>query len=193
MINILDFIPKKDNYFLKGNFKNGVRSCDIGLTRYYGNNPLSEFVKNKIQSVTGGIFNHAFFVGKEADIIEAEANGIKKNKLEKYVKNEDGVLIFRLKHLPDNLKSMMLSFAYAQIGKKYDYKGLLSFVLPFLRQEENSYYCSEFVWDIYNIIGIKICEKKDGRVSPADLFYALKNSNKFFIADYKNLDINRII
>ena len=193
MINLLEFIPRKDQYYTKKPFENGVRSCDIGLTRYYGNNPINEFLKNQITKITQGIFNHAFLVGKNGTVIEAEGDGVKVNSFQKYVSNDDGVIIFRYTLLTENLKKEILSFAYAQVGRKYDYVGLLAFILPFLSQDKDKFFCSELVFKSYEKIGVRMSTKADtSRISPADLFYYLRADKNFIVADTKNLIRERI-
>jgi len=190
MITLNDF-SNKDNFYQEYNFKNGIQSCDIGFVRYYGNNPLLLFIRNKICKITNGIFNHSFIVGKSSDIIEAEFTGVKINKFIKYVQEKSGVLIFRYNNLPRNLKKSILSFAYSQVGKKYGYMELLSFIFKTKISDDTTYYCSELVNECYKKSNITISSKPI--VSPNDLFNDIIKNNNFILTDKKNLNTSLIL
>ena len=59
-------------------------------------------------------------------------------------------------------------FAREQVGKKYDYLGVLGFVLPFVRQVKNRWFCSEVVSEALKQVGY-LDIKDSSKVSPAKL------------------------
>ena len=59
-------------------------------------------------------------------------------------------------------------------GRKYDIWGVLSYVLPFVKQDPRMFYCSEVIYDILVDVG---CLKRDvKKVDPNKLYRLLKKS-----------------
>lgn len=200
MLNLLDLIPKKDEYYDKNKkFSKGLSSCDIGLVRTYSLNPIDTFIANKINSITSGLFNHVFIMGKNGDVIEAELSGVKVNQLSKYINNDDGVLVFRNNTLNEEQKKNILAYSYAQINTHYDLFGVISFLFSkeINFNNSNKLFCSELVYNAYSTANVHISYKNE-KISPNDIFYYLKNhlsdnEQGWIIQDYKKLNINKII
>jgi len=56
-----------------------------------------------------------------------------------------------------------------KVGSKYDFKGCLSFIGRFFRQDPIKYFCSEYVCDAFGSVGIFLVNKESGKVSPSEL------------------------
>ena len=63
----------------------------------------------------------------------------------------------------------LLTFA-SHVGNKYDNKGVLRFVFPFLKQDPDKDFCSELNANMLGVTG--------DRISPQVLFELLKESNR---------------
>jgi hypothetical protein len=65
-----------------------------------------------------------------------------------------------------------LIFKWWEEGKKYDYAGVIKYVLPFLKEKQNGFYCSEMIeWLALNIAKMDLVDikHKGDNVTPYDL------------------------
>ena len=69
----------------------------------------------------------------------------------------------------------MLKFCNKQEGKKYDYLGVVGFVLPFVSDSKDKWFCSEVVAEALDRVGI-ISVADSARVSPAKLKQVLSDA-----------------
>jgi hypothetical protein len=63
-------------------------------------------------------------------------------------------------------------FKWWEEGKKYDYAGVIKYVLPFLKEKQNGFYCSEMIeWLALNIANSDLVEFKHSgdNVTPYDI------------------------
>lgn len=61
------------------------------------------------------------------------------------------------------------AWCQARVGKKYDYSGVLGFVLPFFKQDDDDYYCSEICLMALKLAFAELAKKRN-KVSPGKLF-----------------------
>lgn len=192
-----------DKYYQPRPFASGVRSGDIGLTRYYGGDIGSNIVRDGICNLTNGVVNHAFIIGYKGDLIEAQGKGVVKTDLTEYTGTPQGVLILRPNPaiISDDMKSVLLSYAYSCVGRQYDYIGVIDFLLRkwFGREiptPKKTDFCSQLDAEAYATIKYPICTGSTADCAPQtilDYEYCnglLSFTNPIFtLADWQNLNI----
>ncbi|ELZ6301321.1 hypothetical protein UXU72_001756, partial [Campylobacter coli] len=69
-------------------------------------------------------------------------------------------------------------FLYSQIGKKYDFLGILGF-FTFTKDSEDKWFCSEIIIRALQIGGlVKLGDMNAGSSSPNRLYKKLKDTNE---------------
>lgn len=163
---------KYDNFYVKQEMQNGVRSCDLVLERSRSDIPIiGNFLRDRICDITQGIISHAFLIGKSGDIIEINQTGVHITKLKPKLNNKMGLLVFRNNNITEEEKDKMLSYAYMTAQKKtgYDFAGLLSHLFPFIRQDNKLFYCSEFCATAFSKINVRVSSRSVSVTTPQDL------------------------
>jgi uncharacterized protein YycO len=61
------------------------------------------------------------------------------------------------------------SWCQTKTGKDYDFSGVLGFILPFFKQDDDDYYCSEICLMALKLV-IEEWSKKRNKISPGKLF-----------------------
>jgi len=111
-------------------------------------------------------------------IAEMLPDGLKVNSLSDYINNGYfGDRIVDIKRFPnfsdDEDEISQQIFKWWEEGKKYDFKGVLKYVLPFLKEKEASFYCSEMLeWLALNICRRDLLENrrvKNDNITPYDI------------------------
>ncbi len=71
----------------------------------------------------------------------------------------------------DNAKDykVLYAFCVSQIGKKYDYFGILNFVIPFIHNNKNKWFCSEICTKALQVGNVIPNDIKSYTTSPAKL------------------------
>jgi uncharacterized protein YycO len=88
------------------------------------------FISNGIQGAENSFWSHCFgTVDDQGSIIEAEAEGIQKNNIEKYLKPENQIVAYQYFMITDQQKKIV-DWAMAQIGKPYGYLEFLEELFP---------------------------------------------------------------
>ena len=57
-------------------------------------------------------------------------------------------------------------------GRKYDIAGVLSYILPFIKQDPRMYYCSEIIYDV--LVKMDYLKSGEKKVDPNKLYNLLK-------------------
>lgn len=74
-------------------------------------------------------------------------------------------------YLPIDLKVERLENFYTKtVNKKYDWLGVLRFILPFFKQNKNRYFCSEWVGECLRYSQPEL-------LTPQDLYNLIKNND----------------
>lgn len=68
-------------------------------------------------------------------------------------------------HAPDGLRAELLRLALLELGRPYDWRGVLRFVLPFVKQASGAYYCSELAAALRQKVGLA----DETQLSPAQI------------------------
>jgi hypothetical protein len=167
-----------------------LRSGDVLLAS-------GEYMFSKlIQRATGSCWSHVAFVMR-LDVIDRvmvlesiEGKGVRTIPLSEYVRNFEGTASgykgrlaiarhqgFAAKASPEALKDMA-QFAVDRFARPYDEEEIaritariVGAALGFKRSEiarNEEYICSEYVWECYARLGLKIAHDKRGFVAPAD-------------------------
>jgi len=64
---------------------------------------------------------------------------------------------------------IMNNFVYKIAGSPYDWRGVLSFVFPWIKQNSERYFCSELIAAAFKKAKLPLIDKPNWRISPADL------------------------
>ena len=119
-----------------------------------------------IRCYTGSDYSHAFLFEGNTKIEAIAPVGVRKANLTDYSPKSD-IDVYDIL-LPEPKKKKMWEYMNSQIGKKYDYKGVLHFVLPFWRQSKYRFFCSELIAEAMAYAGV-ILAKKPEEYTPGDL------------------------
>lgn len=153
---------------------------DIFFSRNYG--PISWLIRK----FTGFKYSHVFVKLSSNQVIESDTKGIKISNAKIYLNSISTVL--EKISLPDSVDSVaFINYLTSKVGKKYDYGlllgHLLSKIFKITRWGENilnaanRYTCSEYVSEALSQAGM-IFKFKPSQITPKELYYALKGSNK---------------
>lgn len=78
--------------------------------------------------------------------------------------------VYRYKgRLTPKRKAALLEYSLKMAGGGYDWRGVLSFVFPWMKEDAASVFCSELIAQAYECAGIPLVHKPHWRVSPGDL------------------------
>ena len=100
--------------------------------------------------------------------IEALLTGVRQAKLEDYPGNWI-IDCLELPDIPEDLHTEIWEEARKYLGRKYDFKGVLSFLWKYFRQNPEAFFCSELIETVLGKFGLNCCEKSPWKVIPADL------------------------
>ena len=64
---------------------------------------------------------------------------------------------------------LLIAFCKQQIGKKYDYLGILNFIVPFMHNNKNKWFCSELVCKALQVSDVIPLGIESYKMSPAKL------------------------
>jgi hypothetical protein len=119
-----------------------------------------------IRFTSGGKYNHVS-IGINGYIYQAKMDyGVTKSKCDRDYNSVDWL------HVWDLDEQKVSEFLDAQVGKKYDWLGVISFLWIFIRQGREKWFCSELA----TVALMKGLDKKEynQRQSPIDFYYLLK-------------------
>ena len=128
-----------------------------------------EPISKIISTVTACKYHHVGAVFGDF-VIEARFKGVVKTPLDEFKKRGE----YEIFDYPLDNEDVALDFAKMQIGKEYDFAGLISFPLRVQWQDSSKWYCSESVAAITKAGGNPIAHESLTGVSPRDLLVILK-------------------
>jgi len=115
-------------------------------------------------------------VGKDIEILEALPKGIEINSLREHLIRHRDIKVYRFEDARKSKVSKFLSNAKSFIGKGYDFKSLLNFIVgkPKYRSKKRLF-CSELIYRA--LVGAKLLKHSEDAdmVSPHDLRLLLEN------------------
>lgn len=125
------------------------------------------FLSALIRFQTRGKYSHVALVTqtRPLTIIEAWHSGVR----EKRLKDIEGVTFF---HVHPVNEELALKFARGQIGKKYDFRGVLCFVTRKSAAENDRWFCSELIHKALGIGGLWLLNVPSSEVSPHHLVWS---------------------
>jgi len=145
----------------------------IKVAFYKANQPKATWQDKLIAWKTGGIYSHVELILSDGYMYSTSPrdNGVRKKK-HKY---DTEVWDYIDLGVPREKEKEILKFFAATKGKKYDWLGILGFVLP-LADRENKYFCSEWVTKALIIAHVrKLYTKEPSKESPNSLYFDLTN------------------
>lgn len=123
-------------------------------------------ISRLIRWQTRGKYSHAAIRVSENECVESWAGpGVRLKKISDWT----GIDVFDVP-IPYRWKVLAVSFAAQQIGKKYDYLGVLRFVSRRKRNSLHRWFCSELVFEAFKHAGCWLFARTEGwEVSPSEL------------------------
>jgi cell wall-associated NlpC family hydrolase len=147
---------------------------------------------------TSPVSHAALYVG-DGQVAEALRGGVRLRTMEKVMEQETVVAVFRHPALDDAGAERLAAFARAQVGKPYDYMGVMMHA-PFALQRrvcelpgvptvlreaclsmlatfqlihgsEDTFFCSQFVLEAYRMVGLPLTRARPHWVSPEDIMH----------------------
>ena len=141
------------------------------------------FTSKAIRKATRSPVSHAMvYVGLDAkgrhEVIEAITGGVKKRLLREAMKDSSLAVAFRHPKLDDKKRAKMLSHLRRQVGKDYDYWGLVDEAIcryagkrcsVNLETKSNRWYCSALVLAAYKSAGLPLVRNRPAWKGPGEI------------------------
>ena len=147
---------------------------------------------------TSPVSHAALYVG-DGEVAEALGGGVRLRTMAKVMEDESVVAVFRHPALDDELASRVSAFAREQVGKPYDFVGVMMHA-PFALQRrvcelpgmptvlreaclsmlatfqlihggDDRFFCSQFVLEAYRMAGLPLTRARPHWVSPEDIMH----------------------
>jgi uncharacterized protein YycO len=77
------------------------------------------------------------------------------------------------KGLTENQEFNILIYALTKVGRKYDWRGLFSFLLKKNVSNKSYYFCSELVAESFEKEGVPLIRRNPSWVTPQDLYESM--------------------
>lgn len=110
-------------------------------------------------------WSHCAIVDGE-EVIEASLHGVQVRKLDDLLA---GTSKYAMRTIPTVSKDAVISAARSQLGKPYDWWGVVGLGVRRKWQEDDSWFCSEFVAGAFALAGDPLFTVKTFRITPRDL------------------------
>jgi hypothetical protein len=108
-------------------------------------------ISSLIRWQTRGTYSHAAFLLRDGRIVEAwQGRGVHVRELDSF----DGIARFSIPEMTDEQWDVALGYALSQVGKGYDYWGVLRFLSRRMQPENDRWFCSELVVESLNQAGV---------------------------------------
>ena len=125
----------------------------------------------KIPVSHAGIY---FGNGKNATI-ESTGVGVIEGNFMDYLYDDHKLAVWYNKNLTiDNLQNSM-QWAYSQLGKRYDVKAFLAFILKDLGEDKDAYICSELATEIVRKQNVPFVWGEASKIHPVDIVEYIKS------------------
>ncbi len=147
----------------KLNFEDKIKSIPPGSICFiWGKSLLSRIIAWYERWDTGrkDLPTHCeiYFGSGKQETVSAEAMGVRKKLLNRYKKTR--IEIYAYKNMTVEQLQNLKSFSYGAVGRNYDILGLISFLGKIIKkklpQSKYANFCSEFVAEAFQHIGIEI-------------------------------------
>ena len=137
-----------------------------------------KFQDKLIAWYTKGPYYHAEIEFSDGMRVEssAESNGVSI-----YTPKEDNYITVKFNILNAN-EDKVRKWCEEQMGCKYDWFGVVRFVVPFVKQSSTRWFCSELIVAALQQIGF-FANVKPHKLSPNDMFKVCANSKNFSLED----------
>lgn len=124
------------------------------------------WISAAIRWQTWSEYSHAAIVMPDGSIIEAW-QGLGAGVRRKWVTDWDGIDVFDIPSLTEHQSRIIENYAIKQLGKKYDYLGVLRFLSRRRVGNNGRLFCSELFFDSFLQGGIELLARtRPERVSP---------------------------
>lgn len=135
----------------------------ILIGQYYGTSLVSKAIKLKTWSEIS--HTSAFLPGGE-EVIEAWGKGVIRRPWREGHTEGTRIDLLEVKCSPEQAQAFYL-FLYSQIGKEYDFKGIMGFAFSSGIHNKEKWFCSELVFAAALHAGIVLLERIEAhKVSP---------------------------
>lgn len=130
------------------------------------------WISKAIRWQTRSSVNHAAIQLPNGEIIEAwEGSGVQRKTL----KSTEGIQAFTVDGMTAEQWTQAIDLAVTQVGKKYDYWGVLTFISRRKAPSNDKWFCSELVFEALQHAGINLLERIEANeVSPGHLLLSPK-------------------
>lgn len=129
-------------------------------------------ISKLIRWQTNGQYSHAAIQREDGRIIEAWHNPAKV-RLRGPLQNWNNVEAYDIVGMSDAQWAKAIEYAEAQIGKKYDFGGVLRFVTRWRKKKDDKWFCSELVYQAVLEAGVPLLARiQCSQVSPAVLSFS---------------------
>jgi uncharacterized protein YycO len=144
-----------------------INDSQILIGQYYGTSLVSRLIRWRTWS---DISHTAAFVGATGDeVIEAWEGSVRRQSWKVGHASGTRIEIYRVPCTLDQRREFY-NFLSGQIGKPYDYSGILGFMLRAKTESKDSWFCSELVFSAARAAGIDLLSRIEPyQVSPGDL------------------------
>lgn len=112
-------------------------------------------------------FSHCAFVTPEGTVIEAAAGGVKERLLEDFIREQSKMELIQI---PCEDPDKVLALARAQVGKGYDWWGILGFWFRRKLQRDDAFVCSELIAWCFQEAGYPLFRRQAWRINPEMLY-----------------------
>jgi uncharacterized protein YycO len=113
------------------------------------------FISQMIRWQTRSRFSHAALRMRDGRIVEAwQGKGVRITELTDYADVE----VFRVPSMSDEQWDKAIAFACAEVGKGYDYWGVIRFVSRRLLPTTERWFCSELVFAAIRAAGVNLLQ-----------------------------------
>lgn len=100
----------------------------------------------------------------------------------KYIDTKYGRWVYFDLDLTKTEEEMIYNWCQKIQGKKYDWKGILGFVIPFIKDDKDKRFCSECIVDGMQVINKLLVNFKSNKTTPRDIMdYLYENGYKGYM------------
>jgi len=138
-------------------------------------------ISNLIRWQTNGQYSHAALQLPDGKIIEAWHKPAEV-RIRPPLKDWSNVDAFDVEGMTAKQWTLAAQWTQMQVGKKYDFGGVLRFVTRWRKEQDDKWFCSELVFAALKYAGVNLLERvQASQVSPTVLSFSplLKKANHF--------------
>lgn len=156
-----------------GDVRSGMKAGDVVLFR--GSGPMSR----AIRWLTRSPYSHAALVFRFEErvyCLEAVGSGVRLALISEVLSRyHGGIDLFDVPRATEGQRRAALGFAFQQLGRLYDRRGLWRFLIAIVTgrrrrvREDRAWFCSELVAAAYRRQGLALVPDSSAYTSPADL------------------------